>query len=108
MREIISLIIKSAAMYEFSSDEPTIVLLQSTAVQEGIRNESIKAHEAMFRESSKVPVVDAPHNDNINGRTGSLLYFDEEREQFAVKLTQNRVMAVNADSSVQATLKCSP
>ena len=90
MREIISLIIKSAAMYEFASDEPTVVLLQSTAVQQGIRNESIKAHEAMFRESSKVTVVDAPHNDNINGRTGSLLYFDEEREQFAVKIDAKR------------------
>ena len=70
MREIISLIIKSAAMHEFASDEPTVVLLQSAAVQQDIRSESIKAHEAMFWESCKVTVVDAPHNENINGRTG--------------------------------------
>ena len=66
MREIISLIIKSAAMYEFDSDEPTVVLLQSTAVQQDIRIESVKAHETMFRESCKVTVVNAPRNDNIN------------------------------------------
>ena len=90
MREIISLIIKSAAMYEFDSDEPTVVLLQSPAVQQDIRIESVKAHETMFRESCKVTVVDAPRNDNINGRTGSLLYFDEERDQFAVKIDAKR------------------
>ena len=90
MREIISLIIKSAAMYKFASDEPTVDRLQSTAVQQDIRNESIKAHEAMFRESCKVTVVNAPHKDNINGRTGSLLYFDDKREQFAVKIDAKR------------------
>ena len=90
MREIISLIIKSEAMYKFASEEPTVDLLQSTAVQQDIRDESIKAHEAMFRESCKVTVVNAPHKDNINGRTGSLLYFDDEREQFAVKIDAKR------------------
>ena len=90
MREIISLIILSAAMYEFASDQSTADRLQSAAVQQDIRIESVKAHEAMFRESCKVTVVNPPHNYNINGRTGSLLYFDDERKQFAVNLETKR------------------
>ena len=59
-------------------------------MQQDIRNKGIKAHKAIFRESCKVTVVNAPHNDNINGKTGSFLYFDEEREQFAVKIDAKR------------------
>ena len=85
-------------MYEFASDEPTVDRLQSTAVQQDIRNESIKAHEAMFRESCKVTVVNAPHKDNINGRTGSLLYLLTTKENNSQsKLTQNGARVANTD-----------
>ena len=86
MREIIDLIIRAEILYECEGDSFAGDCLQSATVQQDIRNESVEAYSAMFRDRSEVTVVDAPHRLNINGRAGSIIFFDGERGEFQVAL----------------------
>ena len=79
MRGIIELIIQAEILCECGS--PAENCLQSSTVQQAIRNECIKAFNAMFRDECEVTVVDAPYRLNIEGRTGSILFLRRREER---------------------------